>query len=77
MTKEEFVNILRSLQLNKKEFAILTNLPYSTVNNWGTKRGDRILEIPGWVEPFLLYYHKAKKLDYIMEDVCKKFYDKA
>ena len=72
MDKELFLEKLKKLDLNKKEFAFLCNTPYSTVNNWGTVIKDKTLPIPGWVEPFLEYYAKSKKLDYIVNDLCDK-----
>ncbi len=72
MNKELFLEKLKELNLNKKEFAFLCNTPYSTVNNWGTVIKEKTLVIPGWVEPFLHYYEKSKKLDYVVEDICNK-----
>ena len=72
MSRDNFLTLLKELHINKREFALLANIPYSTVNNWGTKRGERLLEIPGWVEPFLFYYKKGVKLDYLMSEICAK-----
>ena len=72
MNKEEFLNQLKELEINKKEFANICNIPYSTVNNWGTIVNKRPLTIPNWVEPFIMYYDKAQKLDYVTSEICEK-----
>jgi hypothetical protein len=30
------------------------------------------MTIPSWVEPFLNYYEKAQKLEFVMGDICQK-----
>ncbi|MDT8338614.1 MAG: hypothetical protein RQ763_05390 [Sulfurimonas sp.] len=45
---------------------------YSTVTNWGVMRDGKPMIIPNWVEPFLEYYEKAKKLEYVMSEICQK-----
>jgi len=72
MDKNTFIKRIKNLQLNKKEFAYLCKTSYSTVNNWGTIVNDKPLPIPAWVEPFLDYYEKAQKLDYVMDEICNK-----
>ena len=74
MDKKRFMELLEEAGLTKKEFAEITNLPYGTVNNWGQKRNlnKKVTEIPKWVEPFMHYYFKAKKLDYVTEEICAK-----
>jgi len=72
MTKEEFSKRLKELNLNKKEFSFICKVSYSTVSNWGTIINNKPLAVPGWVEPFLHYYEKSKKLDYVVEDICNK-----
>ena len=34
MTKEEFCKRLKDINLTQKEFSEITNVPYSTLNNW-------------------------------------------
>ena len=75
MDKEEFLSKLKKLGINKKEFTEISKIPYSTVNNWGTIVNKRPLSIPNWVEPFLFYYEKAIKLDYVTDEICEKIRD--
>lgn len=75
MDKNLFQNRLKELGINKQVFSELSKVPYSTVTNWGVMRGDRPMIIPNWVEPFLNYYEKAKKLEYVMNEICKKIED--
>ena len=75
MTKELFLERIKELGLNKKEFAVISKVPYSTINNWGTMVNNKPLVIPVWVEPFLDYYEKATKLDYVMDEICSKIKD--
>ena len=75
MDKEIFLKKLKKLNINKKEFSFLCKVPYSTINNWGTIVNEKPLAIPGWVEPFLLYYDKAQKLDYVTDEICEKIRD--
>ena len=72
MDKNIFLSRLKELKLNKQEFSELSKVPYSTVTNWGVMRGDKPMIIPNWVEPFLNYYEKAKKLEYVMTEICQK-----
>ena len=72
MTKELFLERMKNLNINKKEFAAICKVPYSTINNWGTIVNNKPLVIPVWVEPFFDYYEKATKLDYVMDDICSK-----
>ena len=72
MEKEQFIELLKSTNINKKEFAKIANIPYGTVNNWGLKRQGKIMAIPNWVEPFIYYYLKAKKLEYVTDEICEK-----
>ena len=75
MTKELFLERIKELGLNKKEFAVISKVPYSTINNWGTMVNNKPLVIPVWVKPFLDYYEKATKLDYVMDEICSKIKD--
>ena len=72
MEKDQFLEKLKQLDLNKKEFANICKVPYSTINNWGTTINNKVLNIPPWVEPFLEYYEKAKKLEYVTDEICTK-----
>ena len=70
MTKDEFHVLLKEAKLNKKEFSQISEVPYSTVINWGISRKGVVLNIPNWVRPFLDFYIKSKKFDYIKSAVC-------
>ena len=72
MKKEDFLQLLENMGMSRKEFAELANIPASTVANWGVKRSGKILEIPNWVLPFMHYYDKAQKLDYLTNEICEK-----
>jgi len=72
MNKDLLINRLKKLNLNKKEFAAICKVPYSTLNSWGALANGKPLPVPAWVEPFLDYYEKAKKLDYVMDEICMK-----
>lgn len=63
MKKDEFIQKLQELGLNKREFAELSELAYSTVNNWN----DTSTPIPKWVLSWLDNYSKAIKYDRIKE----------
>jgi len=72
MTKDELIQRLKGLNLNKKEFSKICNVPYSTLNSWGALANGKPLPVPVWVEPFLNYYEKSKKFDYILNEICTK-----
>ncbi|MGE4420267.1 MAG: hypothetical protein AB7D38_10625 [Sulfurimonas sp.] len=72
MTKECFIARLKELKISKQDFSEICKVPYSTINNWGVKRDGKPLAIPNWVEPFLTYYEKAQKLEYVMTEICQK-----
>lgn len=72
MDKDLFQNRLKELGLNKQDFSELSKVPYSTVTNWGVMRDGKPMIIPNWVEPFLDYYEKARKLEYVMSEICQK-----
>lgn len=65
MTYEEFSHTIKKLGLSREEFAKMVDMSYNSVANWKSK------EIPGWVEPFLLYYEKGKDLDFLLEIIEK------
>ncbi|OCR98862.1 hypothetical protein A9K75_09585 [Campylobacter fetus subsp. testudinum] len=61
MNKVDFKNYLKKSSLNKKELSIVLNLPYGTVNNWGST-----VPYPYWLEPFFKAYIKSIKFDIII-----------
>ena len=65
MVKEEFDKILKSVNLDRKTFAELTNISYNTVNNWN----DEKKPIPSWVESWLLHYKKSILFDNIVNSI--------
>ena len=69
MTKEEFNTRLKELNISIKDFSIIADIPYSTINNWGFKTNDKIIPVPKWVKPFLEHYEKSKKYDYLMKEI--------
>ena len=46
MTKEEFNIRIKELNLSTKDFAEIAAVPYSTINNWGFKANDKIIQVP-------------------------------
>ena len=58
MDLETFKQLLKEANLNKKSFAEYVNIPYPTVNNWGSSNRP---PVPDWVEKFLQLYIKDKK----------------
>ena len=71
MTKEEFNTRLKELNLSIKDFSIIADIPYSTINNWGFTKDDKTIPVPKWVVPFLEHYEKSKKYDYLMNEILK------
>jgi len=70
--KEKLSQLLYMAGLNKKEFAKIAKIAYPTVAGWGASRKGKVLDIPNWVEPFIYYYLKAKKLEYVTDEICHK-----
>lgn len=64
MQLSEFKTLLKKANMNKKDFAALTNISYGTVNSWGL---EGRAEVPEWIRPFLHYYIQSKKLEKIEE----------
>ena len=62
MTNEEFKQLLKKADLNKKEFAKVANISYNTIRNWN--------KAPSWVKPFINNYIKAKTLDNVKDVIC-------
>ena len=55
MSYKEFEELLRKVNINKKEFSNLTELSYQTVMNW-----NHTDNVPKWVKSWLDNYIKAK-----------------
>ena len=71
MTKEEFNARLKELNISIKDFSIIADIPYSTINNWSFKTNDKIIPITKWITPFLEHYEKSRKYDYLMKELSK------
>lgn len=69
MTKEDFNNRLKDLGLSLKDFSKISNISYSTINNWGYTVKGKTIAIPLWVEPFLEHYEKSLKYDYLAKEI--------
>jgi predicted transcriptional regulator len=72
MDKDQLQARLKELELSKQDFSEICRVPYSTVTNWGVLREGKPMPVPHWVEPFLEYYEKAQKLEYVMREICSK-----
>lgn len=66
MLNSDFEKALQKLDLSKKDFATLANIPYQTLMNWNAKN-----RTPHWVAPFLKLYEKSKDLDAILALLAK------
>jgi predicted transcriptional regulator len=75
MDKDLFQARLKELGISKQEFSEICGVSYSTITNWGVLREGKPMPVPHWVEPFLAYYEKAKKLEYVMSEICEKIRD--
>ena len=60
MSYNEFEDLLKKLNLSKKEFSQLTELSYSTVITW-SKTND----VPNWVKSWIENYIDKKKFENI------------
>ena len=60
MTIEEFKSELKASNLSIKDFAELSQIPYSTVTKYG-----RSTPVPPWTAPFLSQYQELKELNEI------------
>ena len=67
MDYKEFENLLKKINVNKKEFANLVEMSYQTIMNW--KNTDNV---PKWVKSWLENYIKAKDIDK-MADAMKPY----
>lgn len=65
MNKETFKHLLNEANINKKELALLLDIPYNTINAWGNNNRA----YPYWVKSWLENYIKAKHLDTIVNTV--------
>ncbi len=71
MTKEEFNLKLKELNISIKDFSQIVDITYSTINNSGFTKDDKTIPVPKWVNPFLKYYEKSRKYDYLMKEISK------
>jgi len=65
MTKDDFTQKLKDIQLSKKDFAFNANISYNTVNNWNNDNKP----IPPWVKSWLENFTKAKTYENIKREV--------
>lgn len=61
----EFKELMKAAELNKKDLAELLTTSYHCVNSWGTNGRD----YPYWVKSWLENYIKAKSYDMIKDKV--------
>ena len=71
LTRDGFNELLKRVNLSKKEFAELVGVQYSSVNNWGSGK----FGVPYWVKSWLENYIKSLDMDKIVE-VVKPYVDK-
>lgn len=64
MNRDEFKTLLSKAKINKKELSELLNLPYGTVNNWGTSN-----PYPEWLNSWFENFIKAKSYEEIKNKV--------
>ncbi|MCV3428229.1 terminase small subunit [Campylobacter sp. IFREMER_LSEM_CL1904] len=68
MTKEKFNQLLKQANLNKKQLAEISGIPYPTINAWGSTTS-----YPPYITFLLENYIKAQKYnkikDLIKEDM--------
>lgn len=64
MKNEVFEELLKQAKINKKEFANLVEMNYTSVTNWASNDN-----VPRWVRSWLKNYIKAKKLDEVADAV--------
>ena len=60
---------LKILNLSLKDFSRISNVPYSTLNNWGFCKDDKTIPVPAWVDSYLMFYEKSKKYDYLANEI--------
>ena len=64
MNNEQFEELLKKACINKKEFAGLVEMNYTSVTNWASNNN-----VPRWVKSWLENYIKAKDLDRVADAV--------
>ncbi|KAB7881232.1 helix-turn-helix domain-containing protein [Poseidonibacter ostreae] len=70
MTKDQFNFKLKKLDLTLNDFSKISGISYSTINNWGfMKDNGKAIAVPDWVDSFLVYFEKAKKYDYLKNEI--------
>ncbi|CAH0034215.1 terminase small subunit [Campylobacter coli] len=62
MTKEKFNQLLKQANLNKKQLADISGIPYPTINAWGSTTS-----YPPYIAFLLENYIKAQKYDKIKD----------
>lgn len=60
----KFEEILKSINLSKKDFSDTTGVAYQTIINWGSTN-----KVPSWVDTWLDNYIKAKSYEEIKNKV--------
>lgn len=71
ISKDEFLRLLKLANLNKKQLAEISGIPYATINNWGYRT-----PYPIFVKFMLESYIKTKACDVDDEIIIKaKKYD--
>lgn len=62
MDNQTFEELLKKAKLNKKEFASLVEMNYTSVTNWSSNNN-----VPKWVRSWLENYIKAKDIENVAE----------
>jgi len=65
MLKNEFDKKLKDINIDRKEFSLLSETSYTTVTNWN----DKTKPIPKWVSSWLENYKKSLILNNIIKDI--------
>jgi predicted transcriptional regulator len=73
MKKENFDDLLKKLNLTRKEFAEISGIRYTTVGKWN----DDNRPIPAWVKSWLENYIEKKKFETVKQTlkdtgICEK-----
>ena len=63
LTRDDFNELLKRVNLSKKEFAELVGVQYSSVNNWGSGK----FGVPYWVKSWIENYEKSTRYEKIKE----------
>lgn len=67
ITKDEFLKLMKLANLNKKQLAEISGIPYATINNWGYRA-----PYPSFIKFLLENYIKAKAYDTPNDEVSIK-----